>query len=288
MTTLTTPPKSSDLVKFPAFRSYEKSRQLSNNAMMGLLAGSQLSAHFLQLTQGSNQILSRIFPNVPHIGRFDLTSESASEVLRNADSHLGNMAVPLVLAMHEDMLRTSAEILKEEGMCTSAQASANLVNLHGNISSATGKIYSPDMLSYIDTLRLMRNSLIHSGGKASAALVNSLSSWNDNMTEGWKTITKRNPKNIAINDVIDFRHGEMIAALAFTKRLDRETNVFLSMSVPRQTWIRYIVDETSDMQKNILRGNPKLALKKASGIARTYYPSLQVTKQELQEEIDRR
>lgn len=57
-------------VEFPAFRRYEATRQKANNALMAMLAGSQLAAHTLQLTSGSTQLLPEILPGVAEIQYF--------------------------------------------------------------------------------------------------------------------------------------------------------------------------------------------------------------------------
>jgi hypothetical protein len=88
-------------VQFPAYREYEAQRKEVNNSIMALLAGAGLAGNTLQLTQGSVRLLPEIFPAVPHIGRFNLTSEAATALLASADSHLSAMSVPYVLSLHE-------------------------------------------------------------------------------------------------------------------------------------------------------------------------------------------
>ena len=66
----------------------------TSNAMMALLAGAQSASHLLQLTKGSRLLLPEVYPSVAHIGRFNLTSEAARQILGAADAHLGAMSVP--------------------------------------------------------------------------------------------------------------------------------------------------------------------------------------------------
>jgi hypothetical protein len=94
------------VVRFRAYRRYEALRVEVSNALMGLLAGAQLSNHLLQLNRGSDRLLPEVYPNVPHIRRFNLTAEAASDILAEADVHLGAMSIAYVLALHEDSLKT--------------------------------------------------------------------------------------------------------------------------------------------------------------------------------------
>ena len=71
-------------ILFPEYRAYVASRIEVNNAMMALLAGSRLAAHTLTLTVGSTATLSQLFPAVEHVGRFDLRSDSARQLLNDA------------------------------------------------------------------------------------------------------------------------------------------------------------------------------------------------------------
>jgi hypothetical protein len=84
-------------VKFPQYRQYLRQRQLVNSAVMALLAGSQLANHTLQLTRGSDRPLKEIFPSVPHIDRFNLKTDAASDLRSDAEAHLSAMAILYIL-----------------------------------------------------------------------------------------------------------------------------------------------------------------------------------------------
>jgi len=119
------------VVNFPAFRLHEAARKEANNAIMGLLVGSQMAAHFLSLTAGSAHLLPSMFPAVSHVGRFNLTSDRAREVLVRADTHLGTMAVPYALAIHEQFLRACTRLAGGHGDLAAAK-------LHSSFSTRTG------------------------------------------------------------------------------------------------------------------------------------------------------
>ncbi|MCP2278518.1 hypothetical protein APR09_004093 [Nocardia amikacinitolerans] len=96
------------------------------------------------------------------------------------------MGVPYVLALHEDYLRTCVRLLAGEGLCRAKDVKANLVDLHGIIEITTGYKYSADLIAYIDTLRLMRNCVIHNGGLLSQPLYDQLKSWTPAQELGWE------------------------------------------------------------------------------------------------------
>jgi hypothetical protein len=52
-------------VRFADYRQYEQVRIEASNAVMGLLAGAQMAAHMLQLTEESDRPLPEMFPQIP-------------------------------------------------------------------------------------------------------------------------------------------------------------------------------------------------------------------------------
>lgn len=91
-------------VKYRQYRDYLQQRISTNDTMMGLLVGSKLASQTLTLTTGSRLRLKDIFPKVPHIERLNLTTEKAQDVLDNAEHLLGVLAVPQIMALHEDLM----------------------------------------------------------------------------------------------------------------------------------------------------------------------------------------
>jgi hypothetical protein len=269
-----------NIVKYLQYRQYEAARIEASNSMMALLAGAQLATHLLQLTEGSNRLLPEVFPQVQHIKRFNLTTETANQILQSADEHLGAMGVPYALALHEDHLKTCISLLELAGLCRSGTAeSSKLVNQHDTIAAATGGNFGPIARAQIDTLRHMRNCLIHSGGRAGNALVTNVSGWSTVVDSAWVGIAQRSPRGLAKGDPITFSQGEMILALAVTKTLDREANDLLRQSLPRDQWADMVINDLSDQAPAAIRSS--VAVRKAKGIARHYYSALSLTEAEL-------
>ena len=111
-------------VRFAEYRRYEARRVEASNAMMALLAGAGMASHLLQLTHGSRHLLPEVFPQVPHIGRFNLRTEVARQILDAADTHLGAMSIPYALALHDDFLRGCIALLAIAGKCTAKEVTA--------------------------------------------------------------------------------------------------------------------------------------------------------------------
>lgn len=271
---------SMSIVRFAAYRQYEKSRVEASNAMMALLAGAQLSSHLLRLTDGSQRLLPEVYPRVPHIGRFNLTSEAARAILDAADTHLGAMSVPYALAIHEDYLKTCLGLLARAGCCPQGTAdSSNLANQHSVISASTNGSFSADSLAQINTLRLMRNCVIHRGGRASTTLINDLAAWSAKTEAGWVKLAKRNPRTLRVGDLVTFGHAEMILTLAVTKALDRKANELLQPALSRPLWADLVIEDLMESYPSADRASD--GLRKARGLARHYYGPLALTESEL-------
>jgi hypothetical protein len=253
---------------------------------MGLLAGAQLASHLLKLTEGSSHLLPEVFPNVPHIGRFNLTTAEASEILESADTHLGAMAVPYALALHEDYLKTCLTMLAEAGLCTRRAATNSVLSRqHDLIANITGGQFSAESLKHLNAIRLMRNCMIHEGGRVNEALRSEVNSWNTHTQGSW---TKFAPslQGIIVGDEIQFTHKHLILTLAVTKHLSREANLLLQPAIPTAIWADVVINDVADRAGGTLP--PVLQrLKKAKGIARFDYGALKLTDADLADAITR-
>lgn len=274
------------VVRFPGYREWEARRIEASNAMMGLLAGAQLAAHLLKLTEGSNHLLPEVFPRVDHIGRFNLTTEEASAILASADTHLGAMSVPYALALHEDYLKTCLALLQRAGLCSwGTVAGTKLAAQHAKIADLTGGSFNPERIAQLDTLRIMRNCMIHDGGRANQTLVDQLAGWTSTTERLWLTVAP-SPRSVQVGDSVDFGHQQLILTLAITKSLSREANVLIQPAVPRGLWADVVVDDLVQQTGGVLPPVPQ-RLRKVRGVARFNYAPLGLTEAELSAAIDR-
>ena len=274
------------VVRFPAYRQYEATRTEASNAMMALLAGAQLAGHLLQLTEGSDRLLPEVFPRVAHIGRFNLTSEAAREILADADSHLGAMSVPYALSIHEDFLKTCLALLAQARRCTSDTAvKARLFNAHAWIEKATGGTFTVDSVLQLHTLRAMRNCQIHDGGRASTVLLDTISAWTAGAEAGWVRQAKRSPRRLKLGNQVDLGQAELILTLAVTKTLAREANELLQPALSRQMWADILIDDLFSADLHAQRAPDRL--RRARGLARFHYTPLRLTDQEITASFNR-
>lgn len=267
------------VVRYAAYRQYERSRVDASNALMALLAGAQLANHLLKLNEGSDRLLPEVYPNVPHIGRVNLKADTAAEILRVADTHLGAMSVPYALAIHEDYMRSCLELLAGAGLLSASKAKVNSFEQHTNFEDGTGATFDIVSLAQLTTLRHMRNARIHNGSRASKVLVDQLQAWPVGADAGWTKVTGRSPRFLAEGDVVEFGHGEMLLALAVTTRLDRQANEILQGALPRATWASMVIDDL--LSANSLALSRSDSLRKARGIARHHFDALKLTEAEL-------
>ena len=273
-------------VRFREYRDYEARRIEASDALMALLAGAQLASHLLQLNEGSDRLLPEVFPRVPHIGRFNLTSEKARAILNTADEHLGAMSVPYALAIHEDFLKTCIGLLETAGLTAAGTAdTSKLATQHGLIETAVGGTFRAENKQMLTTLRRMRNCTIHSGGRANAVLVNGITQWPASVEQEWIRLAGRNPRHLRVGDVVRFSHGELILSLAITKRLGREANQLLQPALSHEIWADIVVADLLADDGGAIRRSE--FLRKVHGWARFAYGPLRLTRDELDAAVTR-
>ncbi|MBO0923228.1 hypothetical protein J1G44_01865 [Cellulomonas sp. zg-ZUI199] len=267
------------LVKYPHYRDHEQQRIQTNDTMMGLLAGSRLASQTLSLTEGSQLVLSQIFPGVPHIERFNLRTDRAREILDDAENLLGILAVPQVLALHEDLLREMLTLLAaDDPQWSNIDDNAKAANVHAKLSSATGVAFTPESIEIFHLVRVARNAHIHSGGRANQTLLNRISSVSPAAFAVWEEITGTAFPPYELGQPVALGLSELIGILAVTKRLAEEANVALQAALSRVGWADIIVTDWSRFAK---AGNPGQKLRQVVGVARRYYAPLCLTEDEL-------
>jgi len=270
-------------VRFAEYRRYEARRVEVSNAMMALLAGAGMATHLLQLTRGSRHLLPEVFPRVPHIGRFNLRTEVACQILDAADTHLGAMSIPYALALHDDFLRECIALLAAAGKCTAREvtAASSLAAKHPLVERCTGGAFNPTSLGQLTTIRLMRNCMVHDGGRCDQTLIKDLTGWTPSIEAGWVKLTGNNPRQLAVGDELLFGHGEMILTLAVTKVLAREANQLLQPALPRAQWADMLIADLVETDQHVLRA-PDF-LRRARGLAKFHYGPLRLSDIELAE-----
>ncbi|OXM49568.1 hypothetical protein CFP71_29940 [Amycolatopsis thailandensis] len=251
---------------------------------MGLLFGAQMSAKFLTLMDGSDQLLPAMFPGVQHVGRFNLTTTSARNVLVEADKHLGMMAVPYALAIHEDLLRSCIELTG----CDVPRDASQLHNKLGSECSKGGGAFNQDSLSQLHTLREMRNAVIHRGGVIDGRVVKRVAAMSNDAVLDWRKVVGRNPLPLVEGATIDLGVGEMFLALAATKVLAKQANEMLARSLPVIRWAEVVVDDFLTHGPQVSTANDRRLRKKLLGWSRFHYHALKISDDEIAAAADAR
>lgn len=280
-------PVQTGVVRFRAYRRYEALRVEASNALMGLLAGARLSNHLLQLNRGSDRLLPEVYPNVPHIRRFNLTAEAASDILAEADVHLGAMSIAYALALHEDYMKTCLLMAADAGLVSRRRARETpAAGQHDLLQRSCSGALDPAPLEQLTVLRKIRNAVIHDGGRITAGVTDAVSEMSPDAVSGWASLSGSDPTQFHSGNALRLGHGEMLLALAITKQLDRACNGLLRSGLSRSDWARVAVDDALEEHPNALRSGT--ALRKSHGMARHLYAPLALTRQEIADELQLR
>lgn len=266
-------------VKYPRYREYERQRVTTNDTMMGLLAGSTLASQTLTLTAGSKLSLSQIFPRVPHIHRFNLTTDRAQEILNDAEGLLGILAVPQIMALHEDLLTGMLQMLEvSDPQLGRLSKDAKNANIHETFQTATKIAFSAESLELFHLVRLARNAHIHNGGVANEYLAQTVAHCDAATLNTWQKITGTPFPTCHSGDQVHLGLPELIGILALTKRLAREANEALQRVLPAAAWADLAVE---DWLSDWKAGNPKQQLRRLRGLANMHYQAVAIEDHEL-------
>ncbi|MGA5164634.1 hypothetical protein [Streptomyces pseudogriseolus] len=268
------------IVHFPEYRAYDQERVRASDAMMALLAGSRLAENTLRLTDGSTRLLPEIFPAVPHIRRMNLTTANARSLLSQAERHLGAMAVPYALAIHEDFVKTCFDLLLRDGQISSAEIrSADASSMHRLFEQKVGKQLPSDSIEQYHLIRRMRNAVIHAGGKPKQGLVTAASSLSPRALAQWMKVTGEPPATrVKLGVPVTFSHGELVLTLAVTKRISQEMNFALRDSLSRDTWADVALEDFVAEHPQLVHIEQRK--RKLVGFLRSYYQALNLSEAE--------
>ncbi|MET7971701.1 hypothetical protein ABZW44_01240 [Streptomyces mirabilis] len=275
------------IVHFPEYRAYEQDRIRASDAMMALLAGSRLAENTLRLTDGSTRLLPEIFPGVTHIRRMNLTTANARSLLAEAEQHLGAMAVPYALAIHEDFVKTCFDLLIRAGQITPAEVrSTDASSMHRAFENKVGQRLPNASMEQFQLIRRMRNAVIHAGGKPKQGLVNAANNLSSSALTQWTKITGEHPATrVKLGVPVTFSHGELILALAVTKRISQEMNFSLRDSLSRATWADVALEDFVSEHPQLVHIAQRK--RKLGGFLRSYYQALNLTEPEKSSAIQR-
>jgi hypothetical protein len=279
-------------VEFPGYRQYESTRQDANNAMMALLAGSKLAAHTLQLTTGSHQLLPAIFPGVEHIRYFNLRTDDATELLLDTGHHLGAVAVPYALAVHEDFVLTTLKLLQKLGYTQKAPGDSNDLtknrvtawNMHEAIYLTLGEPVPSRgsnewALEHFHLLREMRNSQIHNGRVTSVRLQQEVADMSSLAETEWIRLSRRPSVDLIASGTFRYTIFDIFTAFATTKSLGRMLNTLLLDSLTASEWAQVCIEDYASQSSKPLHSDQWM--RGLIGYASQFYSKVSLTEQQI-------
>jgi hypothetical protein len=260
--------------------------------MMALLAGSKLAAHTLQLTAGSRQLLPDIFPGVEHINYFSLRTDAATKLLLDTGHHLGAVAVPYALALHEDFVMTTLKLLQQVGYVRKAPGdSADLTKNSirpWNMHEATyltlglavpGRGSNVVALEHFHLLREMRNAQIHSGGAISPRLQQQAQDMSGPAAVEWLRLARRTPTGVTSGGELRFTIFDIFTVFATAKALGRTLNALLRDNLTASQWARVCVEDYASQSSKPPRSDRWV--RGLIGHAGVYYGTVGLTEEEV-------
>jgi hypothetical protein len=269
-------------IQYPAYRDYIASRVEVNTAMAALLAGSRLAAHTLSLTTGSTATLGELFPAVEHIGRFNLRSDEARDLLHNADYHIASVSVPYALATHEDFVMSTLDYLEREGRTLIRHGKpVRAWNMHAVLFETCGKVEPADWMEMFHVMREMRNCITHEGGMVSQKLRDAIANMGAAARTEWVRMNLGSPpQDIDQSGSLALTAEHMFTAFAVTKRLGREINALMRDELSGTEWARIIVADHAAATTRTKNSNTwRRAL---AGYKRMHYADAPVTDSDLE------
>ena len=269
------------LVRYREFRRLHEQRTEANNSIMALLAGSKLAVNTLRLTTGSKLRLSEIFPEVPHIERFDLRTDRATHLLDNAEAALAVMAIPYILAIHEDYMCHCISLLIDAGVAPSASKMPSAKAMHAYFETAADRCLPSDLVEMFQVIRMMRNCHIHAGGLANQEMCDERTALGTSGESKWGKWTGKALPTFAVGDAVPIGQAEVIVGLALTSALAKESNEILGTTVPTTHWAKLaIADALADGVE--LRGNDQQRFRTLRGFVRLYYAGVGISDSDLE------
>jgi hypothetical protein len=269
-------------ILYRQYRDYVANRIEVNNAMMALLAGSRLAAHTLQLTAGSTATLSQLFPAVEHVDRFNLRSDSARQLLHDADRHIASVAIPYALATHEDFVTESLDFLKnEDRTLVDNGKQIRAWNMHEVLFDTCSYTGPADWMQTFHVLRETRNCIIHTGGAVQQSLNEAIAAMGPGARAGWQRLNLgANPEDIVRGGRLALTAEHVFTAFAVTKRIGREVNSALAREMGSATWARVAVEDFAAVTTKTR--NSSGWRRSMLGYVRQYYAEASLTEAEVE------
>lgn len=237
---------------------------------MALLVGARLASASLNLTHGSTVLISKMYPTVPHIERFDLRPDRAKRELDSSEEHLARIAIPYALSVHEDFVNQVKDDLASSGIALKKNGKKwNAENMHAILFASMGAPAPTDLATY-DLLRRVRNSMIHTGGLVDPYLEAGIAAVTGDAATRWTKVVGRSPTALIDGTQVSVGAGEIMIAFSITRHLSKLVHEASLAAVPRETWLRECVQDFLNHHREHVRAGRLLKRKLETWAARFY------------------
>ncbi len=286
-------------VLFKGFREYESNRAAMNDAIMGIHVSRHLALGRLDDQPHSNELATTLFPLTRDIGRLNLPAHKIRQVIEASERHFAYMAIPHVLAMHHEAIKSLQRLWIAQGQSQANWLSSKNRELtnemlgkedfsetHDNLMLLTGAELPDDLLTFMEVARRVRNRIIHagavSGGNLNSELRNGLKAGSSLWFEwaGKPLAPGANKEELAL-DVQD-----VIAVLAGSTKLARLACAAVAKCVDNSVWADVAVLDFKEQSPRVY-GHDDTRLRGLLGFSRTYYYALKMSKFDLEEAVSR-
>lgn len=278
-------------VRFPAYRRFSEARIEANDAMMALLIGARLGEHALKTSAASpDALLPSLFGQIPGIKRLNRTAGDSARLLAGAETHLANMAIPYVLAIHGSFMVAAAQMLRDDGRDPVAQRYAlarhedltklTLESAHEYIAERCHATLDADLLSLFHIARRIRNRIVHFAGAPGSRLATEYRDMSREAQAWWERLAGRPLPDALGSKRMTLCDGELIAVLGLSQSLVLEVNDLLASTLSRGYWASLAASDYRDSHPDRVGDRDRL-VRSVRGYAQHFYQPLRLTNDEL-------
>ncbi|WP_427131089.1 hypothetical protein [Pseudarthrobacter sp. S9] len=286
-------------VLFKGFREYESNRAKMNDAIMALHVSRHLALGRLETQPYSNELASTLFPLTQDIGRLNLPVHKIQEVIEASERHFAYMAIPHVLAVHHEAIKSLQRLWLGQGQSQAKRLVSKSRPLtdeilgkeefgetHTNLKMLTGADLPDDLLTFMEVARRVRNRIIHAGGVSGGNLNSELRNGLKSGSKLWSDWAGRPLALGANKEELTLDVQDVIAVLAGSTKLARLACAAVAKRIDNSVWADVAVLDFKEQSPRVY-GHADTRVRGLLGFSRTYYYAVKLSRFELEDAISR-
>jgi hypothetical protein len=273
------------IIYYPEFRAFQAFRTRANNATSAIQVSTQIGALDVQARierDGDGALVTTTYPSIPEAREMNVPLSAATGRIEESSSFLASMAIPLVVAVYNEMLINAFDLLHQDGHVAGDPRAMMLGQLRKKLRTA-GLTPPSDAESMIDFVQRLRNRIIHLAGVADQSLLDAWTSATAPAKARWTRIAGH--PQLLVDKAVVLHYADVKAAYSAVNRSVVEVNQALARKVSRATWARVAVADwvsVADFSQGFSRQD---ALRKARKYAASRYGPVGLTAAELDAEL---